>query len=126
MSGGRIGLAELSVGVPFPTTAVEIVRHAAGPAAGRLVLTAELLDVAAAQAIGLVTRSESVVDDAVARAASMGEIPEEVFAFSKRQLRQPVWERISKHAADDETVLEVWSSEETRVRIAAYMASLGG
>ena len=46
MSGGRIGLAELSVGVPFPTVALEIMRHAVGPAVGNLVLTARLLDAA--------------------------------------------------------------------------------
>ena len=33
MSAGKIGLAELSVGVPFPTSAMEIFRHVAGPAA---------------------------------------------------------------------------------------------
>jgi enoyl-CoA hydratase len=44
MSQGKIGLAELSVGVPFPPSAMEILRHVAGPAAGRLVLTAALLD----------------------------------------------------------------------------------
>src|ERR1700734_2048906 len=36
MSGGRIGLSELSVGVPFPTVALEIMRDAIGPAAGNL------------------------------------------------------------------------------------------
>ena len=54
MSQGTIGLAELSVGVPFPVAALEIMRHAAGPAASRLVLAAELLGPAQAQAIGLI------------------------------------------------------------------------
>ncbi len=33
MSQGKIGLAELSVGVPFPPSAMEILRHVIGPAA---------------------------------------------------------------------------------------------
>jgi enoyl-CoA hydratase len=41
MSQGMIGLAELSVGVPFPVAALEIVRHAAGPAASRLARAAQ-------------------------------------------------------------------------------------
>src|ERR1700722_11641852 len=70
MAGGRIGLAELSVGVPFPTVALEIMRHAIGPAAGNLVLTARLLDAAQAQSIGLihdVEAPETVLGSAVAR-----------------------------------------------------------
>src|ERR1700735_4566733 len=34
MSAGRIGLSELSVGVPFPTVALEGLGHAGGPGAG--------------------------------------------------------------------------------------------
>jgi enoyl-CoA hydratase/carnithine racemase len=54
MSQGKIGLAELSVGVPFPPVAMEILRHAIGPAVSHLVLTAGLLDPAQARSIGLV------------------------------------------------------------------------
>jgi enoyl-CoA hydratase len=54
MSLGKIGLAELSVGVPFPVSAMEILRHAIGPAASQLVLTAALLDASQARSIGLV------------------------------------------------------------------------
>src|SRR5580692_11800083 len=54
MSLGKIGLAELSVGVPFPVSAMEILRHAIGPAVGQLVLTAALLDASQARSVGLV------------------------------------------------------------------------
>ena len=54
MSRGTIGLAELSVGVPFPPAAVEILRYAIGPAAARLLLTAALLDPSQARSAGLV------------------------------------------------------------------------
>jgi enoyl-CoA hydratase len=41
MSGGRIGLSELAVGVPSPTSALEIVRHALGSRAGQGLLNAQ-------------------------------------------------------------------------------------
>src|SRR3712207_2763953 len=54
MSGGRIGLAELAVGVPFPTSALEIVRHALGPRAGAVLLGAQTVDRERALALGMV------------------------------------------------------------------------
>ena len=54
MSAGRIGLAELAVGVPFPVAALEIVRHALGPRAGRVLLGADTVGPEQALALGLV------------------------------------------------------------------------
>jgi enoyl-CoA hydratase len=127
MSQGTIGLAELSVGVPFPASAMEIMRHAAGPAAGRLALGAPLLDPAGARAIGLVddvVAPESVVDLAVGQAGAMGRTPAGVFAFTKRQLQRPARERLAAARGDDEAVLAMWSSAETRDRISAYLERL--
>ena len=92
MSQGKIGLAELSVGVPFPPSAMEILRHVAGPAAGRLVLTAALLDPPQAQSIGLIDGVEApdaLLDSVLDQAQTMARIPADVFAFSKRQLQRP-------------------------------------
>ncbi len=78
MSEGSIGLAELSVGVPFPVSAMEIMRHAVGPAAGRLALGAGLLDPAGARSIGLVhdvVDPEALLDLAVGQASAMGGTP---------------------------------------------------
>lgn len=78
MSQGKIGLTELSVGVPFSASAMEICRPAIGPAAGRLVLTAALLDAAQAQAIGLVhdiDLPDALLDSALGRAQKMAQIP---------------------------------------------------
>jgi enoyl-CoA hydratase len=97
MAGGRIGLAELSVGVPFPTVALEIMRHAIGPAAGHLVLTAQ----------------------------AMAKTPAEVFALSKRQLQQPAREAMDGHGVDEEAVAAGWESAGTRDAIAGYLAALG-
>src|SRR3954447_21879976 len=54
MATGRIGLTELSVGVPFPSAAREITRYALGPMAPRVVLRADTLEAADAVRVGLV------------------------------------------------------------------------
>jgi enoyl-CoA hydratase len=126
MSQGSIGLAELSVGVPFPVSAMEIMRYAVGPAAGRLALGAPLLDPAGARSIGLVhdvVAPEALLDLAVGQAGAMGRTPAEVFSFTKRQLQQPARERIAARG-DDDAVLAMWSSAATRDRISAYLEQL--
>jgi enoyl-CoA hydratase len=127
MSLGKIGLAELSVGVPFPVSAMEILRHAIGPAASQLVLTAALLDASQARSIGLVhevTEPDVLLDSAVDRARQLAQLPAEVFAFSKRQLQQPARDRIAARSGDDEAVLAMWSSDRTREAIARYLDAL--
>ncbi len=127
MSQGTIGLAELSVGVPFPVSAMEILRHATGPAAGRLVLTGSLLDAAQAQSAGLVHDIEvpgALLDSALGRARQMAQIPAGVFSVSKRQLQQPARDRIAARAGDDDAVLAMWASAQTREAIAGYLDTL--
>jgi enoyl-CoA hydratase len=127
MSQGKIGLAELSVGVPFPPVPMEIMRHATGAAVGHLVLTAELLDPAQAQSIGLVQRiceAEVLLDSAVDRARQMARIPADVFSFSKRQLQQPARDRIAARSGDEEAATAMWSSARTLDAIARYLGAL--
>lgn len=128
MSGGSIGLTELAVGVPFPVSALEIVRHAAGPVASSLVLTAATMDAGRARSLGLV---DEVCDDAellslaLERARRLGSVPAAVYALSKEQLHRPARERIdAARAADDPRVLEHWSSPSTRESIATFLAAL--
>ncbi|MDQ3456997.1 MAG: enoyl-CoA hydratase/isomerase family protein, partial [Actinomycetota bacterium] len=69
MAGGTIGLTELRVGVPFPSAAVEVVRYAVGPAAGRLALTADTPDGETAERLGLV-HERCPPEDLLARATA--------------------------------------------------------
>ena len=127
MSRGKIGLAELSVGVPFPPAAMEIMRHATGPAVGHLVLTAALLDPAQAQSIGLihdVCEVEVLLDSAVDLASQLARVPAEVFSFTKRQLQQPARDRIAARGDDEEAATGMWSSDRTRDAISRYLAAL--
>jgi enoyl-CoA hydratase len=128
MSDGKIGLAELSVGVPFPASALEIMRHAIGAPASHLVLTAALLDPAQAQTIGLIHHiepSQSLLEASVGHAQRMARVPAEVYSFSKRQLQRPARERIAARTEeDDKTVLANWSSQATMDAIAGYLEAL--
>ena len=127
MSQGKIGLAELSVGVPFPPSAMEILRHVAGPAAGHLVLTAALLDAPQARSIGLIDDIEApdaLLDSVLSQAQTMAQIPADVFTFSKRQLQRPARERIAARSGDEEAVLAMWSSARTRDAITRYLDTL--
>jgi enoyl-CoA hydratase len=127
MSQGKIGLAELSVGVPFPPVPMEIMRHAIGPAVGHLVLTAELLDPARAQSIGLVQHvcePDVLLDSAIDRAQQLARIPADVFSFSKRQLQQPARDQIAARSGDEEAAMAMWSSDRTRDAIARYLGAL--
>jgi len=127
MSQGTIGLAELSVGVPFPPVPMEIMRHAIGPAIGHLVLTAALLDPAQAQSTGLIQHvctAEVLLESAVDRARQMARTPVGVFSVSKRQLQQPARDRIAARRGEEEAVAEMWSSDRTRDAIALYLGAL--
>jgi enoyl-CoA hydratase len=131
MSAGTIGLTELQVGVPFPTVALEIMRHAAGAAVTSIVLPAMPLSVAEAYRLGLldgVPAPEDLLVEAVARAEAMARIPAGVFAHTKRQLHAPARQRIDElRAADaDVRVAELWQSPATRAAVAAYLDQLAG
>lgn len=127
MSGGRIGLAELRVGVPFPAAALEIMRHLVGADLGRLVIGAALFDPPQALSCKLVDQvvfPDDLLDRAAGEARRMSEIPAEAFAFTKRQLHRPVHDRLAACAADDEEVARIWSSASTLAMITNYLDSL--
>lgn len=127
MSQGTMGLAELRVGVPFPVAALEIMRHAAGPATSRLVLAADLLGPAEAQAIGLIHGTEEpgvLLESVLGQAQRMAQTPAGVYAASKRQLQQPARDRIAARRGDDADVLATWSSDATQAAITAYLGTL--
>lgn len=128
MSAGTIGLAELTVGVPFPTSAIEIMRHVVGQQTARLVLSGELLGPSAAESIGLVEiiePPESLMTRALERASVLSRIPAEVFAFSKHQLHEPAKTRVLALGPEaDGRVLDLWCSSPVQTAIASYLQQL--
>jgi enoyl-CoA hydratase len=128
MSGGRIGLSELAVGVPFPVTALEIVRHALGPGADRAVLRAETVGPDRALVLGLVdelTAPDELLPQAVALAGDLAARSPEAYRMAKQRLHRPAVETIaSASSEEDAAVFAGWTSDETRRRIEAMLSAL--
>jgi enoyl-CoA hydratase len=128
MSAGRIGLTELTAGVPFPTVPLEIMRHAVGPATDQLVLTGRRLDPASAAALGLIHESvepAELLHIALRRAAELATAPPDVYALSKSQLHRPARERIDiGQRFDEDHILRIWSAPTLRQKLHDYLANL--
>jgi enoyl-CoA hydratase len=128
MSGGRIGLAELAVGVPFPTSALEIVRHALGRDADRAVLRAETVGPDDAVTLGMVherCEPDELLPRALALATELAARSPEAYRLAKSRLHRPADDAIEATTAeDDAAVLAGWTSDDTRRRIEAALAAL--
>lgn len=125
-----IGLAELRVGVPFPTAALEVVRAAVGARGLQALLyLGDNYPPAEALTRGLVdevVEPEALLDRAVEVAERLGRIPAESFAHTKAVLRAPFREAIERRGPEqDPTCVDIWSSEPVRAAIAGFMESLG-
>jgi enoyl-CoA hydratase len=121
--GGRIGIPELLVGVPFPAVALEIMRAAVAPQhLQELVYTGKTVQAEEALAKGLVdevAEPDALAERAFAVAAQMAAIPADTFRITKRNLRRPVLDRVD--TADDAKALAVWESAETHAGIRRYL-----
>ena len=122
---GRIGTPELSVGVPFPSMALEILRLTV-PAHRLQALVYRGLTCTPAEALdnGFVDElaaPEAVLDRAVGMAARLGALPPASFALTKRMIRQPSQARVREMQAADEAVTEAWMSPRVLDAVRAYM-----
>ncbi|MGY1673453.1 enoyl-CoA hydratase/isomerase family protein [Geodermatophilus sp. SYSU D00710] len=127
VSGGRMGLTELAVGVPFPAAALEIARHALGPRAGRVLLGAQAVDPAQALALGMVdevTGPGELLPRALALAAELAARSPESYRLTKTALHRPADAAIAATTAGDTAVVAGWTAEDTRQRIDAALAAL--
>jgi enoyl-CoA hydratase len=127
MSAGRMGLAELTVGVPFPTAALEIVRHALGPRAGQVLLGAQTETRERALALGMVgelTEPGELLPRALALATELAARSPESYRLAKVQLHRQANAAIEATAGGDAAVLAGWASDDTRLRIEAALAAL--
>jgi enoyl-CoA hydratase/carnithine racemase len=93
-SSGRFGLTEVKVGIPYPPSAMAVVRGELTPAAARrLVLRGELFNSRTATELGVfderVTHKQ-VLPRALAVAAEMRDLPPQTFEIVKRSLRRSV------------------------------------
>ena len=127
MSGGTIGVAELKVGVPFPTAPFEILRNAVGQRTAALVLTGRTVGPEEALALGLVDETEApehLLDRALDRARMLARIPASTFAHTREQLRGEARRRIEAGREADRATRALWNSDEIRDAVRGYLAEL--
>jgi enoyl-CoA hydratase len=127
---GWFGLNEIRLGVPFPASAVEIVRHAI-PAGSvdQVLYGGELFDPREALARGLVTDlvSGDAVEAARQTCARLAAAPAGAFETIKTALKGPAVERARatlgplRHA-----FIDAWYAPEARRRIGEARLRLGG
>jgi enoyl-CoA hydratase len=126
---GRIGVTELPVGVPFPVSALEILRYALGTQRTReAVLLGATYEPEAAVAKGYVDEvvpPERLLADAVATARRLAQVPADTYKFTKDQLRRQTVRRIVRlRPREDPRVAELWNARVADGHIRAYMESM--
>lgn len=123
----RIGLTELQVGVPFPTSALEIVRARLGPSTARAVFGASTYAPRAAAELGFVDEvvaADELMDAAHAVAERLGSVPSSTYALAKRQLLTPVQAAVAAGTASfDPQVADLWAAEDIRARMSSVLES---
>jgi enoyl-CoA hydratase len=128
-SGGRIGVPELRVGVPFPRIALEVMREAVGEVgARRLVMGAQTYDPQRARELGLVDEvvpAGELGKRALAAARALAtDVPADTFALAKVQLRRSALGRADRYADEDDEVTRLWGLRASDGWTADYLRSV--
>ena len=122
---GRIGLPELTVGVPFPASAIELLRSVIDPARLHELLfigkAYEAREAATAGLVNEVVPPEHVVSRAAEVARDLGSRPPDSYRITKHFLRAPAADRI-RASGDHGELIDTWSSPATIETIRAYLA----
>jgi enoyl-CoA hydratase/carnithine racemase len=123
----RIGLNEVAVGLPVPAGILAAVRELVGPRiAQRLAMTAELLTMDAAAAIGLVdevVEPGRVLGRAHEFARHLVSLPPLAMNATRRRSREALV-RALEPEADARRATEAWFSDETQAGMRALVARL--
>jgi enoyl-CoA hydratase len=123
--GGRIGVPEVVVGVPFPASALETVRFAVPRhRIQSLVYTGRTLSPPDALAEGLVDEvvpADGLLARAREVAAQLASLAPEVFRTTKLALRADAIARMDAAQDYDRDAHALWSTPQTHARIRAYM-----
>jgi enoyl-CoA hydratase len=123
---GRIGVPELLVGVPFPTTPLEVMRFVLPPQhLQEVIYGGETYDPEEALARGLVDRlvpEQDLLTRALEEARALLALPEATFRLTKAQLREPVVERIRiGHERHGPAIVEVWTDPAILAAVREYV-----
>jgi enoyl-CoA hydratase len=110
-TGGRYGLTEVKVGVPYPQAAIGVVRAELTASAARvLVLGNRLLNATSCVELGVfdeAVEGREVLDRAVAVAGELAELPADVYSRTKAELRAATVTALESAAAD-EPLIKGW------------------
>ncbi len=131
MSGGRIGVPEALVGVPFPPLAFEVVRFAVPlQHLQTMIYLAKTIEASEAKSIGIIDEVVAPADlmsraNEVAR--QLAEIPPPAFRLTKRQMREPFLREAAAIASASTSEIDAeWTSPATHDHIRAYLAKTIG
>ena len=120
----KIGLSELAVGVAFPTSAIEIVRHRTGPAMREAVLHARTYPPAEALRLGFVDEvvaPDRLLGHAHEVAERLARVPPATFAFTKQQITEPANAAIRECTPRWERAMaRIWQEGEGRAAIERF------
>lgn len=122
---GRIGLPELAVGVPFPASAVELLRSVTGSARLQELLyfgrTYEPPDALTHGLVDEVVAADAVLARATIVARDLAARPGDSFRITKNYVRGPAAARIRAAEEDAGRLLDAWASPETIASVRAYL-----
>lgn len=127
MSGGKIGVPEPLVGVPFPPLAMAIVRYAVPKQHLQpMVYFGKTMDAETGRSIGIVDEvvsAEQLPVRAQIIAEQLMSIPRDTFRLTKRQLREPYLRdaaNIASASADE--IDAIWADPVIHAHIREYLA----
>lgn len=122
---GRIGLPELAVGVPFPASAIELLRSVTDPVRlHEFLFLGKTYDGREAAAAGLVSEAvpaEQVLERAATIARVLGSRPAASYRISKQFLRAPAAERIRAAERDRGGLIDAWAAPATLQAVREYL-----
>ncbi|MEM1178658.1 MAG: enoyl-CoA hydratase/isomerase family protein [Acidobacteriota bacterium] len=127
----KLGVTELKVGVPFPVSAMEVLRFQLEDRAVQdLVYSGRLVGPEEAISMGLadeMAAPESVLDRATEVALELGAIPSSAFALTKRHLRAEVLDRIQQQELRlEDEIVHQWCDPKTMAAIRTFMQATVG
>lgn len=125
MSGGTIGVPELSVGVPFPAMAIEILRMATPTHAHRLATSGQVVSAQEALSRSLIdeiVEPDQLMPRALQVAERFASAPPDAFRITKSHLRAPFLQSARSRSKEDREALAVWCDPRTHEHIKAYLA----
>jgi len=123
---GRIGVPELSVGVPFPPAPLEIMRFVLpSQHLSKIMIGGASYEAGEAREFGLVDEvvtPEELLEQALGAAHRLGAIHPATFSLTKSQLRAPALERMRAGLAEVQQLAEeIWATPEAMQRIRAHV-----